>query len=254
MQPIRRALVLMLPAWALLAVSLRLPELPLDGAVAQLAVRISDSAYVRGSILICLALGALLLWRTQLPWRRFFAELGTHALLLLLFLGGGTLLNENRIKPAIGSPRPDVVFLEEEGALGMSVDEFYAIEEKQARRDELEAVLTDPGFDAIDLRSSVEAHWIHEAGFSLPSGHTYSAMLIGCYFLSMAFAFLAGRRRWPFYALPVWALLVGWSRVLLMVHRPQDILLGGLLGLLVGAAAAWIALRILWRPEAEPAG
>lgn len=62
--------------------------------------------------------------------------------------------------------------------------------------------------------------------FSFPSGHTSAAFmmatLLGCYLPSLA-AVLYG-----------WAALVGFSRVVLGVHFPTDILMGALLG--VGTA------------------
>jgi len=72
-------------------------------------------------------------------------------------------------------------------------------------------------------------------GGSFPSGHAAG---------SFAFAaFIAVRApRWALPAL-VWAALVAWSRCVLGVHYPSDILAGALLGSVVGAIFARRSLR-----------
>ncbi|MFC2107980.1 phosphatase PAP2 family protein [Candidatus Bipolaricaulota bacterium] len=40
-------------------------------------------------------------------------------------------------------------------------------------------------------------------------------------------------------------MLVAWSRVLLGVHRPEDVVWGGLLGMLLGVVAVWLSYRLL---------
>lgn len=72
-------------------------------------------------------------------------------------------------------------------------------------------------------------------GHSFPSGHAAG---------SFAFAaFVAVRApRWAVPAL-VWAALVAWSRCVLGVHYPTDVLAGSLLGSAVGIAFARISAR-----------
>jgi membrane-associated phospholipid phosphatase len=51
----------------------------------------------------------------------------------------------------------------------------------------------------------------------------------------LALCSLSGWRRWPFYLLVPWAVCVSLSRLILRVHWPADILIGGIAGILVGA-------------------
>ena len=94
--------------------------------------------------------------------------------------------------------------------------------------------------------SSIEAHWIEETGYSVPSGHSFSAMFFATFFLTMAATYLTTKRLWMFYALLPWALAVCYSRPILRVHTPTDITLGGLQGLALGLVA-WAIARTLIR-------
>ena len=78
---------------------------------------------------------------------------------------------------------------------------------------------------------------------SFPSGHTAAAS---------AFAvavFLAQGKRWLWFAF-VFPLLMGCSRLYLMVHYPTDILGGFLFGVLAALLAAWL-VRKLWDQDSN---
>ena len=51
------------------------------------------------------------------------------------------------------------------------------------------------------------------------------------------FSYISTRRLWLFYLLLPWALAVCYSRPILRVHAPTDILIGGLEGILLGFVA-----------------
>ncbi len=72
-------------------------------------------------------------------------------------------------------------------------------------------------------------------GHSFPSGHAAG---------SFAFAAFAAVRvpRWSGPAL-IYAMLVAWSRCVLGVHYPSDVLIGALLGSAIGAAVACWSMR-----------
>jgi len=79
---------------------------------------------------------------------------------------------------------------------------------------------------------------------SFPSGHTLSAFL----FAGVLFAYY---RSWPLRLLLLGAAaLVGFSRIALGVHWPQDVLAGAFSGLMVAALAVWIAQP--WRAGLRP--
>ena len=82
------------------------------------------------------------------------------------------------------------------------------------------------------------SHGSHtESDFSFPSGHTNAA------FAAMLPVFILGKKSWSWLAL-VFAVLMGVSRVHLMVHFPSDVLGGMVTGTLAGIIGTLIARRI----------
>ena len=76
-----------------------------------------------------------------------------------------------------------------------------------------------------------------ESDFSFPSGHTNAA------FASMVPVFILGKKSWSWLAL-VFGILMGISRIYLVVHFPSDVLGGMITGTLAGIVGTLIALRI----------
>lgn len=76
-----------------------------------------------------------------------------------------------------------------------------------------------------------------ESDFSFPSGHTNAA------FAAMVPVFLLGKKSWSWLAL-VFAVLMGISRIHLMVHFPSDVVGGMITGTLAGIVGTLIARRI----------
>src|SRR5690349_12615816 len=74
---------------------------------------------------------------------------------------------------------------------------------------------------------------IQSSNYGLPSGHVAGALAIG------GLAAVWGGRRWTWVLVAAWTLLVGWARMYVGVHYPQDVIAG----MVVGAAALWISLR-----------
>lgn len=244
---ITKALWIMVVAWAALLIAFWLPDINLATSFSVSLYWLTSTGDVMGIVLIGLAFVGLLIFHTTLPWRRRLQEVFIHIVVLALLQGGGALVNEYLVKPSLATPRPNIVRLAEQDALAMTPEHFYSSMDRHKRGIYLEQVLANPSFDAIALRAEVRDHWIHETGYSMPSGHAFSAMLSATYFLAMGIALVTSRRRWIFYLLPGWAVLVAWSRVLLGVHCPGDVVLGGLMGILLGAAAIWVADRLLGR-------
>lgn len=76
-----------------------------------------------------------------------------------------------------------------------------------------------------------------ESDMSFPSGHTNAA------FAAMTPVFLLGDKRWSWLAL-VFGVLMGISRIYLVVHYPSDVLGGLVTGFLAGVLGTLIAVRL----------
>ncbi len=76
-----------------------------------------------------------------------------------------------------------------------------------------------------------------ESDFSFPSGHTNAA------FATMVPVFLLGKKSWSWLAL-VFGILMGISRIYLVVHFPSDVLGGMITGTLAGILGTVIAKAI----------
>ncbi len=76
-------------------------------------------------------------------------------------------------------------------------------------------------------------------------------MAFASYFFALSLALLSGWRLKLSCVLPLWAVLVCWSRPFLRVHSPADITVGGVLGVLIGlvAFALWWAILRPRAPE-----
>ncbi len=226
-----------------------LPDIALDTWFADVMVRISDTAYWTQMPLICAAAVVMAFTRPGISRRRRGVEAGTLILAMLVVLAGNGLLNESVVKEAIGVPRPNIVELAEAGTLGPEVadgDAFYALGNKDERRSLLADRLTPQ--TTPELSDLVRDHWIHEAGYALPSGHTTTAVAFATMWAGFGLAWMQGwRLRVGVTVIPVWAVAVTVSRYLLGVHTAADLIAGAVAGVLWGAAALWAVRAVAER-------
>ena len=252
---LRTAVRRSLPALALAALSLPLSWfLPRMNLAARPMVLVSwwtTTASLWGAVALALALVSVLASGSD-GWRCRGKEALIHVVVLAVLLGGAAWANEHLLKPALGAYRPQVVRLAELDVLGMPPERFYESMERQERRAHLQEILEHPDFDAVTLSPPVRNHWIRGTGYSLPSGHALTAMCLATYFLVMGIRFAGRRWMWLFYLLPIWAVSVGWSRVLLEVHSSWDVVWGGVLGGLLGGMA--IAASSMFLRDGAPGG
>ena len=226
-----------------------LPSMPLDGWFAVLVVRLTDSAVLTGVLWTVGILIVVVVGRSGLTPRRRIVEVAAVLATLILVGAVVTLVNEHGIKPLFGSPRPNIVLLAESGALGPDYPDanmFYALGGKDERREVLDSLM--PEVASPPLADSVRAHWAHETGYAFPSGHSTAAMTLATTTIGLGLAWLVGWRRVATVVIvPTWAVLIGFSRVLLQVHRPIDVVAGSLLGLGFGLLVFALFFRAVER-------
>lgn len=238
----RPALRLVLPAFALLPLTWLLPPVDLSAPLSRAALALSDSGK-SGMPFVCVAALALVVSRAGLTARARVLEAGAMLAVLLVFLGAGALVNEHLVKPALESPRPNIVALAEERVLPLSAEAFYRLPTKEERGRFLRGALEAARGNLV-LGADVREHWIEETGFSFPSGHSTAAMLVATFFALVGLAAAGPRRRLALFALLPWAVAVCYARPILRVHRPVDVTVGGLQGILLGVFAFLVVHRL----------
>jgi len=220
------------------------PYFDLTQPFAQFAYWLSFSGGTTGIPFVILLMLILLISRTGISSQQRWKETCIIVIFTTLFAGGGALFNEHVLKPQLKLPRPNIMWLAENGALGITAEELYAIGNKKSRRVPLINALND---DPLAISPQIKAHWVAETGYSLPSGHALSAMFAATFLLMLSSTLLTSKRRWIFYLLLPWALAVCYSRPILRVHTPLDIIIGGFQGLVLGFLAWFIAQLLIRR-------
>lgn len=233
----------LLPMFAAVLLSPSLPDIALDTLFADAVVRLTDTASWTQLTLLTIAAVVMVISRTGLSMRRRGAEAGVLAALMLVALVGNALLNEHIVKPFFSIARPNIVELAEMGTLGQDypdAEAFYVSGDKETRRDILRDRL--PAIDTPPLSELVTAHWIHETGYSFPSGHTTAAATFATLMATLGFLWLSGwRRHVTTWMIPIWAVGIAYTRPLLEVHTAADVIVATLAGFCWGILAAAIA-------------
>lgn len=253
-----RAIFLLVATWALVALcfvvpwldSTRAPFVDLNSLLSQVAYWVAWSASSEGLPYLVLVMLVIFVTRESIQNGQRWKELGLLTSIVLLFAGGGAALNEHFVKAELEVPRPNIAWLAGDnglGPLGMTPDQFYATGDKAARSRVLSQVL---GRSSVSLSPAVASHWVHETGYSFPSGHAFAALFVASFFVVVSVSVIKGRRRWCFYALLPWALAVCYSRPILRVHTPLDVTVGGLQGLLLGVLAG-LLVRALFQANSQ---
>ena len=245
----KRLAIGLVPPAVLAWLSFLLPEIPLDTAFADFVVFVSDTAYWGLMPWISIGAAVFVVTRPGLTIKRRVIESGILSVVMVGALAGVALLNEHVVKPAIGTPRPNIEALAEAGALGEyeTGAEFYALGSKNERREAIAPMIE--AIEHLPLSQRVREHWAHETGYTFPSGHSTGSMSLAALMVALGTAWMVGwRRRVLCTVMPLWALCVVYSRPLLRVHRPIDVAVGTLQGIVVGllafGAIQWLVNRI----------
>lgn len=191
----------------------------------------TQSAGRNGTLIIVLLASAGFTFSEPHPKQKAKAFFKTF-FILMVFLAAFASLNENVIKPAVGSSRPSHLYIIKNTSPQMKLDSIYSLVVTQRRLFFRDMIKSDTiHFKTIDPR--ILEHWIEEAGYSFPSGHTFNAFLLGCILAFGIFHFSGERVTfWCFIPL-VWACMVGVSRVAMGAHTALDVTGGAGLGLFI---------------------
>lgn len=223
----------------------------LNSGLADAMVLLSDTASVGQMPFLCFAATIVLISRNGLNTRCRTIEAAAVIVAMLIALAGNAALNESVLKPAIGIARPNIVKLAADGVLGQDVsdaDAFYMVGTKGERRALLAERLTPSR--TPELSSLVRAHWIHEAGYSMPSGHATAAMTFATLWVGLGLAWLQGwRAKLAVGVFPIWAAGIVLSRLLLGVHTLADVLVGSVAGIIWGLVALATVRFVVERSE-----
>ncbi|MCD6066586.1 MAG: phosphatidylglycerophosphatase [Bacteroidetes bacterium] len=165
---------------------------------------------------------------------------------LILVFGALAWVNEHYTKPILKLQRPSHVYMLKQTHIADKIDTLYTLGKKE--RGEFFAALVKDHIDAFkDIDARVQQHWIDEAGFSFPSGHTFNAFLFA---MVIAYAIYFNRSRpklRKLFFLPfAWAAGVGISRVAMGAHTALDVSAGATLGILIGLLFLYIDFTRHW--------
>jgi len=160
-------------------------------------------------IITSIVLAVLLYRHTKYSGRNVWVLI----LLIMVVVWGGQGI-KSIMKPYFAEPRPYVVALMEQ--THQPADFFY--QQTKLTRQQLisQAQIFWPGLPDWQRR-----HWQHETGYSFPSGHSF---FVASWVL-LLYSLLSFRKSWPaLIIVTMWAWAVMWSRMLLGMHWPRDLI------------------------------
>jgi len=161
--------------------------------------------------------------------KNFFASF----IVLGVLLSSIAYLNEHVTKELVGIPRPSHLFIIKNTLPKIRIDSIYKINESERKTLLQELIKSDSmAYQYIDIR--VQDHWVEEAGYSFPSGHSFNAFLLSTI---LGFSLSHSRIKWVrslFFVPFAWAILVAVSRVAIGAHSSLDVSFGASLGLIIG--------------------
>ncbi len=165
---------------------------------------------------------------------------------LVIFFGVLAFINERYTKPILKSQRPSHLYMLNQTGLSSTIDSLYELD-KNARKEFFEILLRTHPLEFKQIDPEIQAHWVNEAGFSFPSGHTFNAfsfamILAYAIYFNRSFPKLSKLFFIPF----AWALLVGISRVAMGAHTAFDVTAGATLGIVLGSVFLYIDRTRHW--------
>lgn len=230
------------------------PNPPLDGRFANIMLVVTESGNKYAVGAFCALMLLIILGRPRVSRSQRLLELFTLPVAVLLSVGAGSMVNEKFLKPHFAVPRPNIAALAITPPtlpfLRMPAGEFYSRFSPTQRGAYLAHVLKTLPPRGVPMSASIRHQWIQTVGYSFPSGHAFSIAATATFFFLFGIRYLSGWRLGVCYLTLPWAVLTAYSRTVLRVHTPTDILAGAILGVAVSAL-----VYVLWRAIAHlPAG
>lgn len=198
-----------------------------------LAYALTSSGGVWGVFILTFATAAILAYRHN-GKLHFALRFIKQFIILLLMLTFFALLNEFGIKQVAKFTRPSHAYVFQHANTKVDIVKFYelAVPERQVA---LKKMIDENPVFMQQIDHKVLAHWIDEAGYSFPSGHSFNAFLLATV-LSFSIKRSRNLHLNKFYFVPfVWATAIAVSRVALGAHAPIDVTFGTALGVFFGA-------------------
>ncbi|MGY3807309.1 phosphatase PAP2 family protein [Aeromonas veronii] len=170
--------------------------------------------------------GALLLMLTRYKLRLEWASFIALGCALAALLASDWVL-KSLIKHLTEEPRPYLLWLESQSLIP-AIKHFYA-SSVDVRSEQVHAAS-----QLLALPEWLGHHWQDEVNYAFPSGHSIAAISLAQFF---GLIWLA-RAPTGVWLLPLWALGIGLSRMVMGMHWPVDVLASALLGTLTALIAA----------------
>jgi phosphatidylglycerophosphatase B len=165
---------------------------------------------------------------------------------LAVFFGILAFVNEHYTKHILKAQRPSHVYMLNQTGLSRTIDSLYQLD-KAERQEFFRDLVNNNSLKFKQIDPDIQDHWIAEAGFSFPSGHTFNAFLFAM-ILAYAIYFNRGRPRWRnlFFIPFAWAVTVGISRVAMGAHTAFDVTAGAALGIITGSLFLYLDITRHW--------
>lgn len=228
------AVLLIIPASIYFSAVSLFPTIALDSYLAQALYWLTSTGTAPYGIIT----GILILVAC---YRRLTKQQFMQLVLAVSISMAATLSLNHFLKPYFAEARPNAMLLEQEYLL--NTQEFYQ-HSKADKRERIGSAINQLEMARPDLSLSpqIKRHWQHEVGYAFPSGHTLFAVTLA---LAVSFYLLiAGQVIMPLMLIG-WAIAMGFSRMLLGMHWPQDVLASTAIGGCIAFSSIYLT-QVLW--------
>ncbi|MCE2740338.1 MAG: phosphatase PAP2 family protein [Sphingobacteriales bacterium] len=217
----------------------------LNNSWTNIAYLLTESAGINGTLL-GIFIASFLYTINEIGYRKKILVFSKAILGLILIISLFAAINEHLTKPYFKYQRPSHVYLLNKLNMQTKLDSIYQLSAEE-RENWFRQHTTKEAKIFTEIKPTILEHWLQEAGYSFPSGHTFNAFLLACIF-SFGIANnskskgLQNASILPF----IWATGVGISRVAIGAHNIVDVLTGATLGILIGNLLLYVDYTRNW--------